>query len=176
MGYKQRSIRSLLVALTAVLLVAGVVRSSDAAVQLEKKITPSGVGGVNLGEKFSKIRAEGRVGPLRPGCELGENTRSAKLKPPLEGSANFTTDSGPRRVTDIQVTGGGKARGVEVGSSKSEVKQAYPRARFNHSTEDVFGITLVRIKRNAGGRIHMAIDVDTKLVTLIGIPRLAFCE
>ena len=168
--------RSFLVALVTLLLLTGVARSADAPAPRAKQITPSGVGGVNLGEKFSKLHQKGLVGRLRPGCERAMNTRSAKLKPPLEGSVNFTTGSGPRRVADIQVTGGGRARGVRVGSSKSKVKKAYPKAKFKHSTEDVFGITLVRIKKNAGGRLQMAISVDSKKVTLIGIPRIAFCE
>lgn len=176
MGSRLHPIRSFLFALAVSLLLTGVAGAADAAAPRAKAITPSGVNGVKLGKKFSKLREQGLVGPLRPGCELGINTRSAKLKPPLEGSVNFTTDPGPRRVTDIQITGGGKARGVRVGSSKAEIKAAFPKARFDHSTEDVFGIILVRISKNAGGKLQMALRLDTKRVSLIGIPGLAFCE
>ena len=176
MGFRLHPIRSFLVALALSLMLTGVAGAADAVAPRAKAITPAGVNGVKLGKKFSKLRQQGLVGPLRPGCELGINTRSAKLKPPLEGSVNFTTDSGPRRVTDIQITGGGKARGVGVGSTKAEIKDAYPKARFDHSTEEVFAITLVRISKKAGGKLQMAVRLDTKKVTLIGIPGLAFCE
>ena len=176
MRSRLQSIRSFVVALTASLLLTGVAGVADAAAPGAKAITPSGVGGVKLGKKFSKLREEGLVGRLRPGCELGLNTRSARLRSPLEGSANFTTDPGPRRVTDIQITGGATARGVGVGASKAEVKAAFPKAKFDHATEEVFGITLVRIGKNAGGKLQMALSIDSKTVTLIGIPGLAFCE
>jgi hypothetical protein len=46
----------------------------------------------------------------------------------------------------------------------------------DRETEEVFGITLVKIPKNGGGRLQFAVDVDTKKVDLIGIPFIAFCE
>jgi hypothetical protein len=140
-----------------------------------KRITAEGVGKVKLGKTFQQLRAAGLVGRLRPGCELAENTRSARLKAPLRGAVNFTQSS-PRKVTDITVRGGAKARGVGIGATIAQIKAAFPKARVDHSTEDVFGITLVKIPKDGGGRIKFAVDVATHKVTLIGVPIIAFCE
>jgi hypothetical protein len=141
-----------------------------------KKITPAGVGQVNLGKTHRRLRAQGLVGRLRRGCELGgPNTRSARLRPPLRGSVGYTLTN-PRKVTDIVIRGGARARGVGIGDTIPEIKDAFPRARVDRSTEEVFGITLVKIPKNGGGRLQFAVDVDTKKVDLIGIPFIAFCE
>ena len=140
-----------------------------------KRITAAGVGKVKLGKTFQQLRAAGLVGRLRPGCELAENTRSARVTAPLEGTVNFT-QTAPRRVADITISGGAKARGVGIGATIPQIRAAFPKARVDHGTEDVFRITLVRIPKDGGGRIKFAVDVDTKKVTLIGVPFIAFCE
>jgi hypothetical protein len=141
-----------------------------------KKITAQGVGQVKLGKTAKQLRDAGLIGRLHPGCELGgPNTRSARLKAPLTGQVNFTLTA-PRRVTDIAIAGGGKARGVGIGATIPQIKAAFPKAKVDHSTEDVFQITLVRIPKDGGGKIKFAVDVDTKRVTLIGVPFIAFCE
>ena len=88
---------------------------------------------------------------------------------------NFTLSS-PRRVDNILIRGGAKARGVGIGATIPQIKAKFPKAIVDHSTEDVFRITLVRIPRDGGGRIKFAVDVDTHRVTLIGVPIIAFCE
>jgi hypothetical protein len=141
-----------------------------------KKITPQGVGQVKLGMTAKELRERQLIGRLRHGCELGgANTRSARLKAPLKGQVNFTLTS-PRKVTDITVAGGAKARGVGIGATIPQIKAAFPKAKVDHSTEDVFQITLVRIPKDGGGKIKFAVDVNTKKVTLIGVPFIAFCE
>ena len=141
-----------------------------------KKITSQGVGQVKLGMTAKELRDRNLIGRLRHGCELGgANTRSARLKAPLKGRVNFTLTS-PRKVTDITIAGGAKARGVGIGATIAQIKAAFPKAKVDHSTEEVFGITLVRIPKDGGGRIKFAVDVDTKKVTLIGVPFIAFCE
>lgn len=141
-----------------------------------KRITSTGVGKVRLGKTHGQLRAAGAVGPIRPGCELGgPDTRSARLKAPLKGSVNYSLNA-PRKVRDIQVTGGARARGVRIGATIPEIKDAFPKAKVNRDTEETFGITLVRIPRDGGGRLAFAVDVDTDEVVVIGIPRLAFCE
>ena len=139
------------------------------------KITAEGVGQVKLGKRHSVLRAQGLVGPIGPGCELAENTRSAKLKPPLKGHVNYTQSS-PRKVTDITITGGAKARGVGIGATIPQIKAKFPKAKVDHTTEAVFGITLVRIPSDGGGRIKFAVDVNTHKTTIIGVPIIAFCE
>ena len=68
------------------------------------------------------------------------------------------------------------ARGVGIGSSRAAVRAAFPKARFDRSTEELFGVTLVRIPKGGGGRMQMTVDVQTDEVTAIGIPYIAFCE
>jgi hypothetical protein len=143
----------------------------------DQKITAAGVGKVKVGKTFTSLRAAGLVGRMRPGCELGgPDTRSARLKAPLKGFVDLTTRQRPRKVRSISITGGATARGVGIGGTIAQIKAAYPKAKVDRGTEDVFGITLVKIPRNGGGRISFAVDVDSKKVTRIGVPFIPFCE
>jgi len=140
------------------------------------RITPGGVDGVKLGARYATLRARGLVGHIRPGCELGgPNTRGAALSRPLRGSADFSLTS-PRKVRNITITGGASARGVHVGSTRRAVRRAFPKVRFDHGTDETFGLTLAKVPRGGGGRMQFAIDVKTHRVTLIGVPFIAFCE
>src|SRR4051795_10655460 len=77
-------------------------------------ITRHGAGAVELGDTYKSLHRRDLVGKLRHGCELGgPNTRSAKLRAPLEGAVNFTLHN-PRRATDIQITEGAAANGVGI--------------------------------------------------------------
>jgi hypothetical protein len=137
----------------------------------------TGVGKVKLGKLYSKLRAQGLVGPKRPGCELGgPDTRTAKLKPPLKGMVDLTTRRKPRRVRSITLTGGATSRGVGIGSTIVEIKAAFPGAKVDRGTEEVFGLTLVNVPKSAGGKFSFAVDTKTKKTTIIGIPFIAFCE
>jgi hypothetical protein len=165
-----------LAALATLAAVAGTAAAAVGASPPAQKVTPLRVGGVHLGDRHSSLRARGLVGPLRPGCELGgPNTRSAKLKAPLKGSVNYSLKN-PRVVANIQVLGGAKARGVGVGAKARVIRRAFPKAKFDHSTESAFGITLVRVPRNGGGKLQFAVSTTDHRVTLIGVPALAFCE
>jgi hypothetical protein len=147
--------------------------SRDAAA---KRITAAGVGQVKLGRTHRALRAAGLVGRLREGCPLGAGKpRSARLKAPLQGFVDYSLRA-PRRVTGIAIRGGAKARGVGVGATIPQIKAAFPKARVIRQTEEVFGVTLVQIPRSGGGRLSFAVDVDTKKVTLIGVPSIPFCE
>jgi hypothetical protein len=141
-----------------------------------KKITAAGVDGVKVGALHADLRAAGLVGRIRRGCELGgPTTRSARLLAPLQGGVNYTLTK-PRRVVDISVRGGAKARGVGIGAKIPAIKAAFPKAKVDKSTEQVFGIWLVRVPKNGGGRIQFAVDATTKRTTIIAVPRVAFCE
>lgn len=146
-----------------------------AAQAVAPEVTGDGVGDVELGAKASELKQAGLVGRVRPGCELAPDTRSAKLKPPLEGVVNFTVSS-PRRAENILVTGGATASGVGIGSSKHAVKAAFPHVKFDHGTEDVFGITLAKVPKSDGGKFQIAVDAASKRVTAFGVPFIAFCE
>jgi hypothetical protein len=163
--------RTLIAAAVVVAMLA--VPASAAAPQ---KITRNGVGQVELGMTFQELRDEGLVGRLRPGCELGgPNTRSARLRSPLRGVVDFT-QTNPRRVTNITILRGARARGVKVGDRILDIKDAYPKAKVNRQTEDVFGVWLVRVPRGGGGRITFSVPVDTKRIDRIGVPFIPFCE
>jgi len=142
-----------------------------------KRITPSGVGHIQRGDTFRELRGAGLIGRHVRGCELaGPAARAARLRSPLRGWVEFT-HSVPRRVTHITIRGGSaRARGVRIGSRASKVRAEFPRARFDHRTDEVFGVTLVRIPRRGGGRLQFAVDTDSRRVTLIGVPSIRFCE
>jgi hypothetical protein len=162
--------------LTSVLAgTSALVLGSGAAFAL--KLTPSGVGAVKLRKTFAQLRAAHLIGPLGPGCEFaGQSARSASLRAPLKGSVDFTQMTTGRRVAAITVRGGAKARGVGIGASTAKVKQAFPKAVVDHSTDATFAITLVKVPKSGGGRLQFAVDTTTHKVTLIGIPNILFCE
>jgi hypothetical protein len=140
------------------------------------KITGKGVDGVKVGATFASLRAAGKIGRIRAGCNLaGPNARSAKLRSPLKGSVDFTMTT-PRKVTNIAVTGGAKARGVGIGSTIAQIKAAFPKAKVDHSTESVFAITLVKIPKNGGGKFQFSVPTATGKADLVGVPFIAFCE
>src|SRR3954469_9812681 len=140
------------------------------------KITSKGVGGVKLGKTYKQLHDAGLIGKIHHGCELGgANTRSANLKAPLKGQVNFTLHA-PRKVTDVSVQGGAKARGVGIGDKISDIKAAFPKAKVDHSTDHTFEITLVRIPKNGGGKMQFGVSTKTKHVIVMGVPFIAFCE
>lgn len=140
------------------------------------EITAAGVGKVKLGMNYRELRRRDLVGHIRKGCELGgPNTRSARLRPPLKGNVNFTQTK-PRLVTDITVTGGARARGVGIGATIPQIKAAFPKAKVDHSTDSVFLLTLVKIPKTGGGPLRFGVDTVTDRATLIGVPFIAFCE
>jgi hypothetical protein len=148
-------------------------RDSAAAV-----ITPLRVDGVHLRDTHADLRARGKVGPIGPGCELGgPNTRGARLRAPLKGGVSYTLSS-PRRVTDISITGGARARGVGIGAKIPAIKAKFPNAIVDHSTDQVFQLTLVRTPKRpiSGGRIIFGVSTQTHKTTIIGVPHIAFCE
>jgi hypothetical protein len=173
---------SFLLVLAAGVVAAGAVSVVSAAAPPARdaaaaKITPTRVDGVHLGDTHADLRARGKVGPIKPGCELGgPNTRSAKLKLPLKGAVQYTLSS-PRKVDSITITGGAKARGVGIGAKIPAIKAKFPNATVDHSTDQVFLLTLVKTpKRPGGGQITFGVSTQTKRTTIMGVPFIAFCE
>ncbi|HKR99395.1 MAG TPA: hypothetical protein VJU79_07760 [Candidatus Dormibacteraeota bacterium] len=141
-----------------------------------KHITPSGVDGVKLGKTYRQLHNRHLIGSIRHGCELGgPNTRTARLRAPLKGSVNFTLTK-PRKVTDITIRGGATARGIGIGATITQIKAKFPKAKVDHSTDQTFELTLVKIPKNGGGRMMFAVSTKTHKTTLIGVPIIAFCE
>jgi hypothetical protein len=141
-----------------------------------KKITSAGVGQVKLGKTFQEMRDKGLVGKLRDGCELsGPNTKFSKLRSPLKGTVDWTKTT-TRKVRRINIIGGATARGVGIGDKLADIKDAFPKAKVDHSTEPLFGVTLVRIPKNGGGKMAFLVRTSTKKITLISVPNVSFCE
>src|SRR3954447_19399280 len=157
--------------------VAGAVGASIAlGAGSSPKITGKGAGAVHVGDSYKSLRARGLIGKIGPGCELGgPNTRSAPLKGTPKGFVNFTLHS-PRKVTDITVRGGAKARGVGIGAKIPAIKAAFPKAKVDHSTDGTFELTLVRVPKSGGGKLMFGVSTKTHRTTLIGIPSIGFCE
>ena len=161
-----------LLALTAVLATA----ATAIAAQGDPTISSKGVGGVKLGKTYKALHDAGLIGKIHHGCELGgPNTRAANLKAPLKGSVNFTLKA-PRKVTDITIRGGATARGVGIGARIKAIKVAFPKAKVDHSTDDTFELTLVRVPKSGGGKLMFAVSTKTHRTTLIGVPSIGFCE
>ena len=167
----------LIVALVGVATIAGAASGAPrGAAAATPKITNEGVGKVKLGKTWKSLNEKGLVGRQRKGCELaGPGTRAARLRAPLKGAVDLTK-SEPRKVESIIVTDGAKAKGVGIGSTKPDIKAKFPHAKFDASTIEVFGITLVTVPKRDGGKFQFALEEDTDKVSLIGIPFIAFCE
>ncbi len=167
---------TLLAALCVIAAVSGGALPATAQTPITAEISAAGAGGVKLGGGYKALRRHHLIAKRRKGCELdGPGNASARLLAPLEGSVNLTRKS-PRRVTSIIVTGGATARGVGVGATTAEIQAAFPGAEVDHGTEQVFAITLVKIPKDAGGRIEFAVDLSTGKVSSIGVPFIPFCE
>ena len=165
---------SVVTAAAAVLATA--VASALTTRAIPQRITASGVGVVKLGTSYTSLRAAGRVGKIGPGCELaGPQTRSSVLRPPLQGSVDYTNKA-PRRVRVIAIRGGATARGVGIGATAAKIKRVFPKATIDRTTENTFGITLYKVPKGAGGRLQFAVATTTKKVVIIGIPFVAICD
>jgi hypothetical protein len=158
-------------------LAAGGLLAVPAVAATPEKVTSKGVDGVKLGAKHSVLRERRLLGRKRPGCELdGPEARAAKLRGmAAEGFVNLTKDK-PRRVDNVQLRSGAEAAGVGFGDRKADIKAAFPHAKFITQTEEPFGLTLAEVPKRDGGKLQFGIDVDTKRITLIGVPFILFCE
>jgi hypothetical protein len=149
---------------------------ASGAAYAAKRIKPTRVGGVKIGMTYKEARGKGLIGHMREGCPLaGGSARAARLKAPLKGSVDFTRRK-PRKIRNITVRGGAKARGVGIGATIRQIKRKFPKARVDHGTDETFGLTLVKIPRDGGGKLQFGVDTKTDKTTIIGVPFIAFCE
>lgn len=157
-------------------LASALVAAVAAAPATPAHVTPKRVGDVHLRDTWRSLHDDGLVGRRQQGCELeGPGTRAAVLKSPLRGVVELTRRK-PRRVKSIIVTRNATARGLEIGDRRKAVKKAYPKAVFDESVQDTFGITLVRVPKGGGGRLQIALDADSNRITEFGVPYIRFCE
>ena len=133
------------------------------------------MGEVKLGATYKELRRQDLVGASSPGCPIKQGERIAPLKAPLKGGVILTA-SAPRKVDNIGIRGGATIRGVGVGATIPEIKAAFPKAKVNRQSEELFRITSVEIPQEGGGRLLFAVDVKTKKTRVIGIPTLPPCE
>lgn len=172
---RNRLLRAALVAFVATALLTAAVAPAITTRATPRRITPSGVGAVKLGKTYTALRRAKAVGRITRGCELeGSNARQAPLRSPLKGFVEFSQSS-PRKVTNISIRGGAKARGIGIGASQARVKRAFPKVRFDRSRESRYDVILAKVPRSGGGPFEFAIVSMTKTVTAIGIPKITFC-
>ena len=166
-----------LVGVSALVAGAGAAPADVSSAGSEPVIGPKGVGAVKIGKRYETLRRQNLIGKIRRGCELGgPNTRSAKLKSPLQGSVDFTQKS-PRKLTNVTIFGGAKtAKGLGIGATIDEITAAYPHAKVDHGSDEVFQVTFVTIPKADGGKFQFAVEVSSGKTTAIGVPFIATCE
>ena len=138
-----------------------------ASARRRRRSRAAGVGAVKIGATYTALRAAGLVGADRPRLRARrpEHALGDGCAARCKGGVDFTQTS-PRKVTNIAVTGGATARGVGIGASRRAIRQAFPKAVVDHSTEATFGITLYKVPKSGGGRLQFAVDTTTKKVTI----------
>jgi hypothetical protein len=139
--------------------------------------TPAGIGRLHLGASVASPRAAGLIGPLRKGCELsGTGQMVATLKPPLQGTAVFSTRAAG--LSTITVSSGAETQaGVHIGSSVSEARSAYPGAEYNRpEPREPIPIGFIWVGGEYHQRMTLIIDPLTYRVIEIDVPSANLCE
>ncbi len=63
-----------------------------------------------------------------------------------------------------------------MGSRLAAIRATFPKATVNKDTEDIFGIWLVVVPKNGGGKFEFAVDADSRRAISIGVPVIGFSE
>jgi hypothetical protein len=138
--------------------------------------TPAGVGPVHLDSTVSYLHRRHLIGHLRPGCELDPGQRVAPLRSPLSGFAIF---SRPRnRVASLAITGGASTvKGISVGSTPREAREAYPRAHYDPpGTLRPFAEGFIWVNKPLQAKLTFTVDPETRLISALSVPAPSFCE
>jgi hypothetical protein len=135
-----------------------------------------GAPGLRLGATAASLRQEGKIGPLRPGCELGPIQRIAILQPPLRGVAVFNHRK--RRLSSLTFTGGVEtARGIRIGSTPRQARSAYPRAEYEPpGTADPFAEGFFWVNSKAQPAMTFIVDPASNRINAISVHWPNFCE
>ncbi len=156
-------------------LVALALSASAAAAPL-KTVDRHGVPGLRLGMTAKHLREAGKIGPLRPGCELAPSQKIARLRPPLRGFAIF--NHRVRKLSALSFSGGVEtARGIHVGSTAADARAAYPRAEYQApGTADPFAEGFLWVNTIEHPAMTFVVDPDSNRVETIAVHFPAFCE
>ena len=96
----------------------------------DKKITPKGVGKVKLGALATDLRADGLIGRLKPGCELGGAGHAlGAAEGAAQGHASTSREARARsRAINDPRRGGGARR--RVGDTLADITAAFPKRKI----------------------------------------------
>ncbi len=139
-------------------------------------VSPRGVGRLRLGATARALHRRHLIRGLRPGCELAPDQRVARLRPPLNGFAIFSRPN--RRLSSIVIDGGAQtARGIGIGSTPGEARNAYPSSRYEPpGTALPFDAGFIWIDGPSGPKMTFVVDPETELISSINVPAPNFCE
>jgi hypothetical protein len=138
-------------------------------------VTPKGVGALRLGAPVSALRGKHLIGRLRPGCELDPGQRVARLRAPLQGFAVFRRSN---RLFSLQITNGAQTgRGIGIGSTPKEARQAYPKAEYDPpGTVPPFAQGFIWVNRVARPKMTFTVDPESQLIVEINVHAPNVCE
>jgi hypothetical protein len=139
-------------------------------------VKPGQVGEIHLGDTIASLGSRKLIGGLKPGCELDPGQRVAKLKPPLKGFAIFFHHG--KRLSSLAIEGGAETKkGIAVGSTAREARDAYPNAQFDPpGTSDPFVEGFLWVNRPSNPKMTFVIDAHSRRVESIDLPLPNFCE
>jgi hypothetical protein len=163
--------------LAVVLVVMAVLGASAAASAAARAVVDArGVPGLRLGATAASLRQHGRIGSLRPGCELNPTQRIAKLLPPLQGIAVFNHRK--RRLSALTFAGGVEtARGIRIGSTPRQARSAYPRAEYEPpGTADPFAEGFFWVNSKTQPAMTFIVDPNSNRIDAISVHWPSFCE
>jgi hypothetical protein len=137
-------------------------------------VTGQGVGALRLGAGVRSLHRRHLIGRLQPGCELDPGQRVARLRQPLRGFAIFHG----KRLRSITISGGARtARGIGIGSTPSEARQAYPNAEYVPPGQaDPFEDGFFWVNDSVHPHFTFTVDAQSLVISQINVPWPAFCE
>jgi hypothetical protein len=138
-------------------------------------VTPKGVDGLRLGATVKALHRQHLIKRLQPGCELDPGQRVARLRPPLHGFAVFSRSN---RLFSLQITGGARTgKGIGIGSTPKEARQAYPKAEYDPpGTVSPFEQGFIWVNRIEHPKMTFVVDPETKLISEISVHAPNACE
>lgn len=174
-------LRISLLASLALLLIASIWAGPGGAVSYAPAPTssiakPGQVGDIHLGDTIASLSKRKLIGRLHPGCELDPGQRTAHLRPPLKGWAFFF--HGGKRLSSLSIEAGAKtAKGIGVGSTVAEARDAYPKAEYDRpGSNEPFAEGFFWVNHASNPKMTFLIFPDTKQIAAIDLPSPNFCE